>query len=177
MPSFIYLFILVLLVATVVCIVVVNREKFEVVDQFSGSRSTCRYDAKLKLLGDKVEYMFEYYNNKEGGWGDGYLTHLNDELKNVHENVMLCTDKTSYTINKENIYIALAKETYNPSYYDNHTLMHVLLHELAHVICPESGALSHGPLWSGIFEELMDRAQEFGIYDRSKEIDFSYPGA
>lgn len=65
----------------------------------------------------------------------------------------------SYTINKEKIYLCIRDK--EGQYYNQNILMYVLLHEIAHTICPEIG---HTQEFKNIFNSLLDRATAFGIY-------------
>lgn len=68
---------------------------------------------------------------------------------------------TSYTINKgEKIVFCLRHKTIN-SIHDMNTLMYVVIHELAHVGCPEYG---HTPLFKKIFKFLLKQSVKIGIY-------------
>ena len=75
----------------------------------------------------------------------------------------------SFTINKEEVTLCLEDE--NGNYYDNNMLMYVGLHELAHVLCDEVG---HTDKFWVIFDRLMDKAEEIGVYDRKIPIVHNY---
>jgi flagellar biosynthesis regulator FlaF len=68
---------------------------------------------------------------------------------------------TSYTINKgEKIVFCLRHKTIN-SIHDMNTLMYVVIHEMAHVGCPEYG---HTPLFKKIFKFLLKESVKINIY-------------
>jgi predicted metal-dependent hydrolase len=68
---------------------------------------------------------------------------------------------TSYTVNKgEKIVFCLRHKTIN-TIHDMNTLMYVVIHELAHVGCPEHG---HTPLFKKIFKFLLKQSVQIGIY-------------
>lgn len=77
------------------------------------------------------------------------------ELKNIK----IYEGDKSYTINKEKIYLCIRDK--NGQYYNQNILMYVLLHEIAHTICPEIG---HTQSFKDIFNSLIERANAFGIY-------------
>ena len=84
---------------------------------------------------------------------DPMLVELRETLQPVFpdiNNVILLRGKKSYTINKKRIHLCLKDETGN--YYDKNMLIYVLLHELAHVRCPEIG---HTEKFHTIFRELL----------------------
>ena len=68
---------------------------------------------------------------------------------------------TSYTVNKgERIVFCLRTKVIN-SIHDMNTLMYVVIHELAHIGCPEYG---HTPLFKEIFKFLLIESSKIGIY-------------
>lgn len=73
---------------------------------------------------------------------------------------------TSYTVNKgERIVFCLRFKIIN-TIHDMNTLMYVVIHELAHIGCPEYG---HTPLFKEIFKFLLIQSSKIGIY---KPIDY-----
>lgn len=80
-------------------------------------------------------------------------------------------DNKSYTINKHRVYLCLRDD--NQEYYPMNMLMYVAIHELAHVLCDEIG---HTPKFHSIFNELLLRATEIGIYDPDIPIIQNYCG-
>jgi hypothetical protein len=73
---------------------------------------------------------------------------------------------TSYTVNKgEKIYFCLRAKVIN-TIHDMNTLLYVVIHEMAHIACPEYG---HTPLFYTVFKFLLKVAVEIGIY---KSIDY-----
>ncbi len=67
---------------------------------------------------------------------------------------------TSYTVNKgERIVFCLRAKVIN-SIHDMNTLMYVVIHELAHIGCPEFG---HTPLFKEIFKFLLVQSSKIGI--------------
>ncbi|ASZ84993.1 013L [Cherax quadricarinatus iridovirus] len=69
---------------------------------------------------------------------------------------------SSYTINKQKIYICTES---GGDTYDDNMLTYVILHELAHTLCPDIG---HGSKFQIIFKSLLERAERNGLYDPSK---------
>jgi len=68
---------------------------------------------------------------------------------------------TSYTINKgEKIVFCLRSKLVN-TIHDMNTLMYVVIHEMAHVGCPEYG---HTPLFRKIFKFLLVQSSKINIY-------------
>jgi hypothetical protein len=106
---------------------------------------------------------------KEGmSSNDPVLRRLKQKLSSVHPKVNDLTffeDKESYTINKKDVYLCLRDE--NNEYYNENMLIYVTLHEVAHAICDEIG---HTQKFHEIFESLLDRAYNMGIYNPSIPI-------
>ena len=76
----------------------------------------------------------------------------------------------SYTINKKRIYMCLKDQDGN--YYNTNTLVNVCLHEISHTICPDTD--DHSPTFYKIFDELLLKAEECGIYDPKLPMDPDY---
>ena len=76
----------------------------------------------------------------------------------------------AYIVNKRDIYIVIKDK--NGDYYDDNTLMHVLLHEAAHAL---NKNLGHGPKFYKIFYKLKTKANELGLYDPDKPLNRDYP--
>ena len=73
---------------------------------------------------------------------------------------------TSYTINKgEKIVFCLRSKLFD-NIHDTNTLMYVVIHEMAHVGCPEYG---HTKLFKKIFKFLLQQSIIIGIY---KPVDY-----
>lgn len=99
---------------------------------------------------------------------DPMLIELRQTLQPVFPdmtNVILLRGKKSYTINKKRIHLCLRDE--KGDYYDKNMLVYVLLHELAHVRCPEIG---HTPAFHETFNDLLKIAIDNQIYDPQKPI-------
>lgn len=106
-------------------------------------------------------------NNKEKY--EDYIKYI-DQLNNKIQDVKLSEGTgddgyTSYTVNKGEKIIFCLRD-YNKSIHDINLIMYVVIHELAHVACPEQG---HTALFSQIFKFLAEISIEIGIY---KKIDF-----
>lgn len=97
------------------------------------------FDPKIKELQNKLSPVFP-------------------EIKNLQ----ISGSNKSFTQNKSAVYICAKDEKGN--YYDDNMLIYVMLHELAHVLCDEIG---HTPKYTEIFQSLLDRATEAGLYDPS----------
>jgi len=93
------------------------------------------------------------------------LSYIKDLIKRTKVINIMETPKddkfTSYTVNKgEKIVFCLRHKVIN-TIHDMNTLMYVVIHELAHVGCPEYG---HTPLFKKIFKFLLKQSVKINIY-------------
>ena len=116
------------------------------------------------IYGDLVQ-MFYFLNP---GKFVGPLEPLNN--LDILNNLVMVEDKESYTINKKVIHLC-TKDPKNGKYYDKNTLMFVVLHELAHVLCNDVG---HTDNFSIINQALLNHAYKHGFYDPSKPFVKNY---
>lgn len=84
-----------------------------------------------------------------------HIAHCFPELGDIQ----IYEGRKSYTVNKERIYLCIRDR--NGDYYSHDILMYVLLHEIAHMLCPEIG---HTPKFKEIFDSLISHATQCGIY-------------
>ena len=111
-------------------------------------------DPKLNELKNKLEILI---NQPNKNW-TGHLEALNN--RHILKEIKLYVGSKSYTINKSRIYMCLKNS--NEQYYDDNSLMFVLLHEISHVICKSIG---HTDEFHKIFDELLVEAEKVGIYN------------
>lgn len=105
-------------------------------------------------------YIDEIKNNVKKAF-----PHLSEYIDNTN----IEPGKKSYTLNKKTIRICTKDE--NGEYYDRDILTHVLIHELAHVLCDEHG---HTKKWAEIDRYLQNLAKEKNII--SKDFNpYDYP--
>jgi hypothetical protein len=104
---------------------------------------------------------------------DPMLFTLKEVLKPVHPiigKLQLYKGEKSYTINKERVFLCLYDE--NGKYYSLNTLIHVLLHEIAHILNTED--IGHTQNFHDRFEELLEKATSLGIYNPQIPIPNNY---
>jgi hypothetical protein len=117
--------------------------------------------AQIKL---NMLKLINYLKENQDKFPD-YMSYISDMVKRTKVINIMETPAdekyTSYTINKgEKIVFCLRSKILN-TIHDMNTLMYVVIHELAHVGCPEYG---HTPLFRKIFKFLLERSVEIGIY-------------
>ena len=97
---------------------------------------------------------------------DPMLITLKETIKDIHPeagNIKLYKGTKSYTLNKDKIFICLKDE--NDEYYPMNMLIYVLLHELSHKINKDD--IGHTEKFHIIFQDLIEKAHNMGIYDSS----------
>lgn len=110
--------------------------------------------------------------NKEMFRHDDKITELKYRVGKVFplvNELEIYVGEKSYTINKEKIFLCLKDK--NEKYYDSNMLVYVLLHELSHVLNDEVG---HGEKFQRIFDEVLEKATDAGIYDPHKPLIQNY---
>ena len=110
-------------------------------------------DPKLKSLSDKLSRLFA-----DDVVYTGVLANINK--KKMLNEILLSLGKKSYTINKQHIFMCMKDE--NGNYYDDNMLFYVASHECCHVLCGEIG---HTKLFHKMFDALLEKAIELGLYD------------
>ena len=124
-----------------------------------------KHSPYLARIIQKIEPMFRQNKTYTGS-----LSVLND--RNPLREISIYSSRTSsYAVNKNEIYI-LVYDNERQEYYDENTLIHVILHELAHVLCDEIG---HTEKYYKIFNELLSEAISMNIYDPTQPINKLYP--
>lgn len=99
---------------------------------------------------------------------DPVMLTVRQKLLQVHPeavNLEFYESNKSYTINKRKVHLCLKDQ--NGDYYNENMLTYVGLHELAHVLCDEVG---HTEKFYRIFDDLLAKAHEMGLYDPSIPI-------
>lgn len=91
------------------------------------------------------------------------LKHIMEPLHPEVKNLKLYKGNKSYTINKKKIYLCLRDK--NGEYYPINMLLYVLIHEFAHYLNKDD--IGHTEKFHKIFEQLLDKAYELGIYNPS----------
>lgn len=104
---------------------------------------------------------------------DPMLWQLKGMIEPLHpkfKTLKLYKGAKSYTINKEKIYMCLKDE--KGEYYPTNTLVYVLLHEAAHYLNRDD--IGHTEKFHTIFQDLIDKATELGIYNPSLPPEENY---
>jgi hypothetical protein len=123
---------------------------------------TLQDDPKLIEIKEKIAPLFS-----KNIQYTGILDVINK--RNVLDEISFYKGNKSYTINKEKVFLCLKKK--DGEYYDMNILVFVTLHELSHVL---STTIGHDKNFNNIFDALLKKAAEMGIYDPSIPIDKNY---
>jgi hypothetical protein len=153
------------MVYVVICGVLLGIFILKLKDELKGQSNLIKKRSILADIYDDLVHMF--YFRKPGKF-IGPLEPLNN--LGILNNLIMVEDNESYTINKKVIHLC-AKDPRNGRYYDKNTLMFVVLHELAHVLCSDVG---HTDSFSVINQALLDHAVKCGFYDPSKPFVKNY---
>jgi hypothetical protein len=99
------------------------------------------------------------------------IEELKREVSRVHPKcaeMKIVKGNKSYTVNKKKIYLCLYDKK-TGELYNKNMLVYVLLHELAHVLnegnADPAQDIGHTEAFHAVFDKLLDRAEELGVYD------------
>jgi hypothetical protein len=120
-------------------------------------------DPKITEIVDLIRPIFDKTNMVYSG----YLSPLNN--RDIMSEIEFKHASKSFTINKKVVHMCLKDEKGN--YYDNNSLVYVLLHEIAHVI---NTTVGHDQMFNNIFNDLLIIAEQKKIYDPNIPMVNSY---
>lgn len=139
---------------------IIDNTKYSVVDSPDSDNSV----KMLYNINQRIIILKDYLINnieKYPEYSD-YIRALYDNTKKIYlaEN-MPGGITTSYTINKGEKLVICMRSPATKKMYDINLIMYVVIHELAHIACPEIG---HTDLFKKIFVFLLNISAEQGIY-------------
>lgn len=155
------------MVYVVICGVLLGIFILKLKDELN-ERSYRTIKKRKSILVDIYDDLIQMFYFQKPGKFIGPLEPLNN--LNILNNLVMVEDNESYTINKKVIHLC-TKNPKNGQYYDKNTLIFVVLHELAHVLCNDVG---HTDTFSVINQSLLDHAVKCGFYDPSKPFVKNY---
>jgi len=131
-------------------------------DKFQAANTLAKIKINMKKL---VSYLQK--NQAKFPENMSYIKDLVSRTKKINIMETPQDEKyTSYTINKGEKIVFCLRSKLLDNIHDMNTLMYVVIHEMAHVGCPEYG---HTPLFKKIFRFLLEQSIVIGIY---KPIDY-----
>jgi predicted metal-dependent hydrolase len=138
-----------------------NEEYFvrNLEDKSNAANTLATIKNNIKKL---VSHLNNNINNNKYIKEKEYINNLVNRTKQI--NIIETPDdeqNTSYTINKGEKIVMCLRSKFLNQIHDINTIMYVVIHELAHVACPEYG---HTPLFKKIFIFLLKESQKINIY-------------
>lgn len=134
----------------------------------------------LARIKKNIFHLTDHLNSKkDGDYKDyePYIEQLVDKIQGVVINESSENSKyTSYSVNKgEQLVFCLRSRSNKNHLHELNLLMYVVLHEMAHVGCPEYG---HTPLFKRIFAFFTEVAIDINLYTRIPfdEVPLEYCG-
>jgi hypothetical protein len=126
------------------------------------------YEAS-NVLGEvnkNIVIFSEYLNNNISTYSDSqkkYIKQLSDRINNIiiEEYNYKNDEHVSFTDNKGERIVLCIRDRHSGEFHDSNIITYVLLHELAHIACPEIG---HTKLFEEIFIFFLKVATKMGIY-------------
>ena len=135
-------------------------------DSFNGITKQQIADT-LAIIKLKIKILIKWLQEENNKEFKPYLNRLINKINNIEfEENLLNNDSTSYSVNKGEELVFCLKSKKTGKLHDINLIMYVVLHEIAHIMCPEYG---HGPLFIKIFKYITEESIKLGIY---KKIDF-----
>ena len=143
-------------------------DDYYLVRDLKDKQYACNMLSKIK---SNILKITEYVRNNREKYPNmiPYIDQLCSRIKNVIiQESSVNSHYTSYSVNKgEQLVFCLRTSSFNNNLHDLNLLMYVVIHEMAHVGCPEYG---HTPLFKDIFAFLCHRSIEINVY---KKVDFN----
>lgn len=134
------------------------------VKNFDNKQQIADILASIKL---KIKILIKWLQEENNEEFKSYVNRLINKINNIEFEENLSNDNsTSYSVNKGEELVFCLKSKKTGQIHDINLIMYVVLHEIAHIMCPEYG---HGPLFIKIFKYITEESIKLGIY---KKIDF-----
>lgn len=116
----------------------------------------------LAQIKKNIKILLIHMNNQSNPKYIKYVNRLKNKINDVKiiENT---NDKyTSYSVNKGEELVICVRSRKTDEIHDINLIMYVILHEIAHIMCPEYG---HGELFNRIFKYVTEEAIKANIYE------------
>ena len=93
-----------------------------------------------------------------------YIKQFCDRIQNIVLKENTANNKfTSYTVNKGDEMVLCLRSNKTGDLHDINLIMYVVIHELAHIACPE---INHTPLFTELFIFYLKIAIDLGVYNK-----------
>lgn len=91
------------------------------------------------------------------------IRHIDPSVNEIIDHLRFFEGDKSYTLDKKYVFICKKDKKTQEQYHQNQLIL-VLIHEISHALCDEVG---HTPKFDMIFENLLTKAIQQGLYDES----------
>jgi predicted metal-dependent hydrolase len=171
------LFLIIILIFLIICIIFnVNKKemtyyKSDLDDQYYlvrdriDKREAANYLANIKR---RIKLLLKNLDDNKDKKYKEYKEYI-DRLINSIDGVNISetpgfSNFTSYSVNKgEELVFCLRSKKYDNTFHNQNLMMYVVLHEIAHIACPEYG---HGELFKKIFAFFTNVSMDLKLYKR-----------
>lgn len=163
-----------LLILFVYIFLFMNKNKNKILIEAHGIKlMVCKDDkqkesAKLlsNIVNDIIKFKTYLYKTRKDTDCLKYEKYIKQLHNNLNSNTLIyenCPDSkyTSYSVNKGEELAICLKDKETTSLHDKNLLMYVVLHEIAHIACPEVG---HTELFKDIFAFFVRKAIDINLY-------------
>jgi len=116
---------------------------------------------KLAEIGNSLQTLIDSLNEKDSEKGE-YIQQLRESFnpEYITENIP-GSIYVAYSVNKGEELSICIREKDTEAFIDNNIIIFVAIHELSHIMTPESG---HTPLFWDHMKYLLEQASSIGIY-------------
>jgi predicted metal-dependent hydrolase len=146
----------------------IDKNTYYVRDMTDKQKAADKLATIKKNIDTFNKHLYENRNKPEYKKYKNYIEQLNNNLKDT---LIMETsgdsNHTSYSVNKGEQLVFCLRDKNTNEFHDINLLMYVVLHELAHVACPEYG---HTSLFKDIFAFFTQEAIKIKLYNK---IDFN----
>jgi len=134
----------------------------------------------IALLFGVFFFIRSYFSQAIKVYDDPILSKIYQDLKKIYpdidkKGIHLYGANDTLTENKKKIFICVKRR--NGEYYDYNTILYISVHELAHVLNNEYDITeNHGAKFNDINNQLLNKAYELGLLDKTKPINYDMCG-
>lgn len=136
--------------------------------QYQVQNLESKQDAKLMLniIHQRILKLRDFLRQNIDSFPE-YKPYINTFCKKI-DNLILVENGphskyTSYTINKGDLMALCLRSGKSGKLHDLNLIMYVVIHELAHIACPD---INHTPLFKKIFVFFLKVSMDIGIYQK-----------
>lgn len=118
----------------------------------------------LSLIKRNIEKIRSHLVRNKSKWPD-YVPYIDQMDRNMNSLIISENideeNHTSYTVNKGEEMVVCLKSRKTHKFHDINLIMYAVIHELAHIACPE---YDHTELFKKIFMFLLEVAEDIKVY-------------